>query len=281
MIKLETGRKPHRALSVRLLVAFALMCASLFTTHGQDGSILVRPSLFVTSTDLTDPFDVGLRFEIEPEWYLYWINPGDAGLPLEVKWNLPEGWMAGPLRFPTPEKIVKGGVTAFGYHNELVVLCRITPRQGPRSHAALRADLDWLVCRESCLPGRAQLALDLDPDRLKGAVIEQARLKEYTERFPQAIGSRAVSVGPLEVEPTGVTRLATIRITGADSPRIVDFYPEPLEGFTADLFSIQILADRICVRLTPETDSSFIRTLKGLVIIQDRGYRLEASVAHE
>lgn len=281
MIKLESGREPHRTLSGRVLIAFVLMCTISFPSRGQDGSILVRPSLFVTSPEVSGPFDVGLRFEIEPEWYLYWVNPGDAGLPLEVNWELPEGWTAGPLRFPTPEKIVKGGVTAFGYHNELVVLCQITPRQGPRSHPSLGADLDWLVCRESCLPGRAQLTLDLEPGRLKGAVVEQGRLKEYTGRFPQAIASRAVSVGSLEVESTGATRLVTIRITGSDAAKIVDFYPEPIEGFTADLSGIQVLGDRICLRLTPENESSFLQSLKGLVIIEGRGYQLEASVASE
>ena len=277
----EIGRSPQSVVPVRLLAALVLLCAFVFTSRGQDRDSLVRPSLFVSSPDLSGPFDVGIRFEIGPEWYLYWINPGDAGLPVGVKWELPEGWTAGPLRFPTPEKIVKGGVTAFGYHNELVLLCQITPNQGSHPHPTIRAALDWLVCRESCLPGRAQLALDLSPDRLGSAVLEKAQLMEYTARFPQAIGSRAVSVGALEVEPTGATMLATIRIVGADSLRITDFYPEPIDGFTLDLSGIQVLDDRISVRLTPEASSSVLRTLRGLAIIQDRGYQLEAFVATE
>ena len=33
-----------------------------------------------------------------PGWHGYWLNPGDAGLPMEVKWQLPPRFAAGPLR---------------------------------------------------------------------------------------------------------------------------------------------------------------------------------------
>jgi len=281
MIGFVARPKLKGSFSVRLLMSLALLCSLAARSQGQDDESLVRPSLFVTRAPSSGPFDIGLRFEIEPEWYLYWLNPGDAGLPVEVKWELPEGWTAGPLRFPTPEKIVKGGITAFGYHNELVLLCRITPAEGSHSLDTIRAALDWLVCRESCLPGRAWLALELNPDRLKGIALEQARLAEYEARFPRPIEICGVSVGPLVLEADGLTVLATIEISGSDTLKITDFYPEPIEGFATDFSDIQILGNRICLRLTPEAGSSVVRSLKGLAIIQNRGYRLEASVSSE
>ncbi|MHC5112513.1 MAG: hypothetical protein ACYTHJ_21850 [Planctomycetota bacterium] len=27
------------------------------------------------------PFDVAVRFDIEEDWHIYWINSGDAGMP--------------------------------------------------------------------------------------------------------------------------------------------------------------------------------------------------------
>lgn len=281
MISFDGSRRPTCTVSGRFLVAALMVCGSVLRTHGQEGESLVRPSMFVTSAQISGPFDVGLRFDIEPEWYLYWINPGDAGLTVEARWQLPNGWTAGPLRFPTPEKIVKEGITAFGYHHDLVLLCRITPAQGSDGQGTIRVALDWLVCRESCLPGRAELALELSPSQLKGAAIDQARLVEYEARFPRSLGSRAARVGTLTLEGTEATRLATIRISGADSLKIADFYPEPIEGFAIDLSEIQILGDRICLKLTPETESSVLRTVRGLAIIEGRGYQLEASVASQ
>jgi len=38
------------------------------------------------------PFMLGFKFTIAPGWHIYWKNPGDSGLPTEVKLNLPEGF---------------------------------------------------------------------------------------------------------------------------------------------------------------------------------------------
>ena len=40
-----------------------------------------------------------------PGWHGYWLNPGDAGLPMDVKWQLPTGFSAGPLRYPVPTRL--------------------------------------------------------------------------------------------------------------------------------------------------------------------------------
>ena len=38
---------------------------------------------------------IGIRFDLRDGWHTYWINPGDAGAPSEIKWTLPKGWSAG------------------------------------------------------------------------------------------------------------------------------------------------------------------------------------------
>ena len=56
---------------------------------------------------------VALSFAIAPGWHLYWENPGDSGLPPAIRWNLPPGWTADPLRFPVPERKVDAGLVSF------------------------------------------------------------------------------------------------------------------------------------------------------------------------
>ena len=75
----------------------------------------------------SQPFKVRLHFSIQPGWYLYWKNPGDAGLSVAVTWSLPEGFSAGDLEYPTPDKIVYGDIVAYGYYNELLLSTTITP----------------------------------------------------------------------------------------------------------------------------------------------------------
>ncbi|MGB0344628.1 MAG: protein-disulfide reductase DsbD domain-containing protein, partial [Coraliomargarita sp.] len=57
-----------------------------------------------------ETFHLGLRYELEPHWHVYWKNPGASGLPPEVEWTLPEGFEAGTMAFPAPERFELGGL---------------------------------------------------------------------------------------------------------------------------------------------------------------------------
>ncbi|HSZ73974.1 MAG TPA: protein-disulfide reductase DsbD domain-containing protein, partial [Rhizomicrobium sp.] len=36
-----------------------------------------------------DTVTVALEEKIRPGWHTYWVNPGEAGAPTEIKWSLP------------------------------------------------------------------------------------------------------------------------------------------------------------------------------------------------
>jgi thiol:disulfide interchange protein DsbD len=107
------------------------------------------------------PFQVGLHFQLEPGWHIYWINPGDSGEPPRVKWTLPAGYQAGPLLWPVPRRIEDHSLIDYGYQDQVLLPVKITPPAGQRGNANLQlsAAVSWLVCREMCLPGHAVLAL--------------------------------------------------------------------------------------------------------------------------
>ena len=108
-------------------------------------------------------FWVGLRQRIAPGWHTYWTNPGDSGEPPTVDWALPDGWKAGPLVFPQPERIPVGPLMSYGYTNEVVLLTRLTaPATLPTgAPVTLRAHAAWLVCEKICIPEEADVALTL------------------------------------------------------------------------------------------------------------------------
>jgi len=109
------------------------------------------------------PFWVGLHFQIEEGWHIYWINPGDSGEPPRVKWSLPPGFQAGLLEWPVPRRIEDHSLIAYGYQNEVLLPVKITPpvRMDGGTEVHLNATVNWLVCREICVPGRADVALTL------------------------------------------------------------------------------------------------------------------------
>jgi len=102
--------------------------------------------------------DAGLYFKLEPGWHVYWKNAGDSGEPPHIHWTLPDGVTAGPLQFPAPKRLPLGPLMDFGYENDVLFTLGIdvakSTRPGP---ATLHAKVDWLVCREVCIPGKADL----------------------------------------------------------------------------------------------------------------------------
>jgi len=106
---------------------------------------------------------IGVHFVMEPGWHIYWVNPGDSGQPPAFQWQLPQGFSTGPIQWPRPERMQNTPQLAdYGYHGEVLLA---VPLRVPASAQAGTADIaieaKWLICREVCLPDRAQLKISL------------------------------------------------------------------------------------------------------------------------
>src|ERR1700683_2306213 len=47
-------------------------------------------------------FYLGLHFQLEKGWHIYWVNPGDSGEPAPLKRQVPAGYPGRGDRVPTP-----------------------------------------------------------------------------------------------------------------------------------------------------------------------------------
>jgi len=120
---------------------------------------LIPESTLVTAGK---PFDIILHLHMDAGWHTYWINPGDAGLATSIKWTLPDGFTAGPIQWPTPEKHNMGPLVTYGYDGDVYLLTTITPPKSEQSqNIKITARASWLVCQEECIPGKADLSLNL------------------------------------------------------------------------------------------------------------------------
>src|SRR3954470_12069322 len=68
---------------------------------------------------------VGIHFQLEPGWHIYWMNPGDAGQPPSVQWALPAGWSAGAIEWPAPERLTNAAGVDYGYNGEATLLTKV------------------------------------------------------------------------------------------------------------------------------------------------------------
>jgi thiol:disulfide interchange protein DsbD len=114
---------------------------------------------------------LGLRLQHAPHWHTYWIVPGDAGLPTQIRWTLAPGYAAGPIQWPAPQLLRVGSLANYGYEGDVLlpVVVTVPASARPGSTAHFAAHADWLVCSDICVPGGADLSLTL-PVRDAGAV---------------------------------------------------------------------------------------------------------------
>jgi DsbC/DsbD-like thiol-disulfide interchange protein len=109
------------------------------------------------------PFYLGLHFQLEKGWHIYWVNPGDSGEPPRVTWQLPAGFTPGPMEWPTPQRLSHSSIADFGYDDAVMLMAPMhaPTRLSVREPARFGAEVKVLICREICIPGRVQLTLTL------------------------------------------------------------------------------------------------------------------------
>jgi thiol:disulfide interchange protein DsbD len=170
----------------RFLLIFGLFLASGLSASAQFSAPASSPHLQVRLVFPEGNFlpvghnMAGLDFKLEPGWHIYWSNPGDSGEPPHIQWILPNGVNATRMQFPAPKRLPLGPLMDFGYEDEVLFPLTLdvakTAKPGP---ATLRVKVDWLVCREVCIPGKANL------EATSNLVIEDPNGTSY---FPPDVG---------------------------------------------------------------------------------------------
>lgn len=167
---------------------------------------------------------IGITFEIDPGWHLYWNGVNDTGMPPSVSWKLPEGFVAGSLLWPAPVRHVSPGDLLDHIYEQRVTLLvpiAVPADAQPGAEVTLAADLEWLVCKEACFPGWGEVSLTL-PVASPGArpapgkdvpLFEQARA-----RLPKPVTD---AQGAVASEWSGDR--VRVRVDGA---RALVFFPE-------------------------------------------------------
>ena len=137
------------------------------------------------------PFTLAFVMRPQPGWHGYWRNPGDAGAEPRIRWRLPEGWTAGPLQYPVPQRLVAIGLMNYVYESDHALLVAITPppEAEPGSVFPIDARIDYLVCTtEICVPENATVTVQVTTGR-PGA--RNPAFDQYRRALPRPIAEPA------------------------------------------------------------------------------------------
>jgi thiol:disulfide interchange protein DsbD len=248
----------------RLLLVLALTLASVPAAHADlprsqdDLARLVRADLLAQDEAIAPGTDavLGLRLRHAPHWHTYWTDPGDAGLPTRLRWTLPPGYSAGPIQWPAPQLLRVGDLANYGYEDEVVLPVSIhvpaSARIDSRVKLAVRAD--WLVCSDLCIPGGADLSLEL-PVRAVADVRPGPDAPAFVEarrRIPQPIALRTAHASlrddHVHLEFSGTDPVArSLTFFPLDAGRIVPAAPQLVghsgERVTLDMQTVTPVED--------------------------------------
>ncbi len=261
--------------SAVFLVFFLLLIAPTGKTEPvKVGHVTAELISEVKSIQPGHPFWVGLHLKMDEHWHVYWRNPGDAGTPPTIEWDLPEGFTAGEIRWPYPETIMLGPLANYGYNDEVILPIKITPPDKmDGGKITLNASADWLVCREACIPGEADLSIDLPISKSipvynrQSAELINAALQKLPIESPGLIASA-------KWNPDNI--ILTVKLPENTNPELSEIYFYPFErGVIAHAANQLYDYDKGILSLTISRDPNVGTkpdTLKG-ILYNDSGWR--------
>ena len=155
------------AFKTSLTEAQELQATELGNKHVKTSIIFDRVSLQPGASIGQPAGKIAVKFEIEPGWHIYWKNSGESAIPTRINWTLPVGWNSGSLEWPVPYKFIeRGNIKTFGYKNEVILSSSLfSPGEDlnipQNKELNFKADVEWLVCKDICVPGRSILSKEI------------------------------------------------------------------------------------------------------------------------
>lgn len=130
----------------------------------------------------TDTITLGIRLHMDDGWKTYWRHGGDAGLPPHLEWHKTDGVQNIALQYPAPQKYRDHGLETIGYAKEVVYPLVIETNADA---VTLEGTLEYVVCREICLPLTHQLDAQLVNGKpVRGIEVDGASVRHAVQRLP-------------------------------------------------------------------------------------------------
>jgi thiol:disulfide interchange protein len=237
----------------------------------------VKASLLSESASLRpgQPVTLGLRLSMADGWHTYWKNPADSGLPTKLKWSLPEGFAAGEIAWPHPERISAPPLMSYGYEDEVVLPVVVTVPAGlpVGQPVRLSARADWLECKEICLPGKADLELTLPV---------AADAPPPSEHAPLFAASRARMPGDAaawKVRALAAPGRHVLAFAAPAAPKDVYFFsdvPQVVEYAAPQ--KLAKTADGYTLELTPAGNGPKAERLTGVLVAEGSGQPVAVAI---
>jgi thiol:disulfide interchange protein/DsbC/DsbD-like thiol-disulfide interchange protein len=261
----------------RLAVGWAACLSSLLrvelaNAQTYEGRELVKAALLANTNAIVPgkSFTAGVFLRMTPGWHTYWKFSGDAGLPTQIKWNLPTGWKTGEIQWPIPLKTNDpGDIQTYGYQDEVLLMQELTPpAQIGNPSVTLSAEVNWLVCEKICIPGSANLRIEL-PTSTTNESRNIDLFARYRRLLPQDFSSAKGATATWNHAGSDLD-LKIVSSTLSNYPTI-DFYPMPQGNTVVGHPSVESrTANEVILKIPIESPDKNFSAIPGLVVFSQQ-----------
>jgi DsbC/DsbD-like thiol-disulfide interchange protein len=209
-----------------ILATGVILVAACPSSYAEDARVKARLVADTSSVEPGSLFRLGVHFEIEDGWHIYWRNPGGAGLATAVDFDLPDGFSVGPLQWPLPISFDQSeGIPGYGYEGSVVLAVDIETQEGvsPARTEMIRARVSWLACKGVCVLGSAELEARL------AHVPEDPVFQRWADLLPKPAEKNEL---PFSISTTGGLSdgLVSHWLRWSEEPSSVEWFPIPSEA---------------------------------------------------
>jgi thiol:disulfide interchange protein len=219
-----------------ILLLITLLFAGISLGMGQNigEPSHLKPSLTADTNAVVPgkPFMAGVLLKMDPGWHTYWRFSGDSGGRPQIEWKLPPGFRTGEIEWPLPRAHMdEGDMLTYIYEEEAMLMVPvIPPATVEASEVTLTAQLSWLVCEQTCIPGDGEVSLTL-PVAEESVPANTGLFNEWRGRTPQ----RSTPPFPVKWDLGKAGVIQVVASLGAvPSGTKVEFFPLPPEKVTVE-----------------------------------------------
>lgn len=115
------------------------------------------------------PIPLAIKMHIADGWHIYWVNSGDSGMPTEIRLDVPSDFDVSPFLLPYPQRFSYHEMADYGFKGIVYAVTNIHTQPSHSSDLKITATLDFLVCKDKCIPGKIvlehSLPINLSPTK--------------------------------------------------------------------------------------------------------------------
>lgn len=131
-----------------------------------DTLVTVKISPLTADYNIDGKIVYAASFDIKDNWYIYWINPGDAGMETNISILNGDEEIPVDVFFPFPAKYESEGLASYGFKGKPNFFFSLPDNF--RATYPLKFKVSWLACKDVCIPGNEVVQLEyldmIEPD---------------------------------------------------------------------------------------------------------------------